>query len=132
EVWKALTRLDRQGEWYVAPCLAFGWERGERVAWGQPNAPVIEGKLVTWQPATYLAYSFEFTRLDEPASLVEWQVLPQGEVVWVEVKQRFPEEAPETQAIVTDGWTLVLARLKTLLETGQPLPWPEWDEAEEG
>jgi uncharacterized protein YndB with AHSA1/START domain len=92
---------------------------------------VIEGKLRTWQPATYLSYSFEFTRLDEPTSIVEWEVLPQGEVVWVEVRHTFPDDAPETQAIVTDGWTLVLARLKTLLESGESLPWPEWDEAEE-
>jgi hypothetical protein len=51
-----------------------------------------------------------------------------GEVVWVEVRHLFEEEAPETQAIVTDGWTLVLARLKTLLETGKPMPWPESEE----
>ncbi len=128
EVWKALTRPDRQGSWYVAPCLAFGWEEGERVAWGQPGAPTIEGELTAWEPAIAFAHTFEFTRFDEPQSFVEWQIHPQGEVVWVEVKHHFTEEAPETQAIVTDGWTVVLARLKTLLETGDPMPWPEWEE----
>ncbi|MDQ4075707.1 MAG: SRPBCC domain-containing protein [Chloroflexota bacterium] len=131
EVWKALTRPERQAEWYIAPCLDFGWEPGERVAWGRDGALIIEGRVASWQPATSFAHTFELTRLDEPTSFVEWQVLPQGEVVWVEVKHHFPDEAPETQAIVTDGWTVVLARLKTLLETGEPMPWPEWEESEE-
>ncbi len=127
-VWRAVTRPDYQGDWYVAPCLTFGWERGERVAWGQEEKPVIEGKLTAWQPATRVAFTFEFTSLDEPTSLVEWQVQPMGEIVWVEVRHLFEEDAPETQAIVTDGWTLVLARLKTLLESGNPMPWPEPEE----
>lgn len=129
-VWSALTRPERQGAWYVAPCLAFGWEEGARVAWGHEE-PVIEGKLTAWQPASHFAHTFEFTRLDEPPSLVEWHVMSLGEVVWVEVKHHLDEEAVETQAIVTDGWITVLARLKTLLETGSPMPWPEWDEVEE-
>jgi uncharacterized protein YndB with AHSA1/START domain len=128
EVWRAITRPEKQEAWYVAPCIAFGWEAGERVAWGQPDAPVIEGKLTRWEPAQGFSHTFEFTRFDEPASLVEWHLMPQGEVVWVEVKHHFEDDSPETQSIVTDGWTTVLARLKTLLETGEPMPWPEWEE----
>jgi hypothetical protein len=44
-VWTAVTRPDQQGEWYVAPCLDFGWEPGERVAWGKLGKPVSEGVL---------------------------------------------------------------------------------------
>lgn len=127
-VWRALTQPAEQEAWYVAPCLAFGWEPGERVAWGQPEQPIIEGVLTRWTPARHFAYQFEFTSLAEPPSLVEWQVQPMGEVVWVEVRHLFEREAPETQAIVTDGWPLVLARLKTLLETGRVMPWPEQEE----
>jgi uncharacterized protein YndB with AHSA1/START domain len=129
-VWTAVTRPDQQGEWYVAPCLDFGWEPGERVAWGKLSKPVIEGTLTEWNPATRFAHTFSFTNLDEPESLVEWDVTACGEVVWIEVKHYFDEDAPQTQAIITDGWTLVLARLKTLLETGRPMPWPDWEEEE--
>lgn len=129
-VWTSLTRPDRQADWYVAPCLAFGWERGDRVAWGQLDMPVIEGRLIDWEPASRFSHTFEFTAFSEPESFVEWEVLAMGEVVWVEVKHHFPREAIQTQAIITDGWTTVLARLKTLLETGQIMPWPEQEEIE--
>ncbi len=127
-VWQSLTRFDLQEVWYVAPGIAFGWEPGDRVAWGLPNAPVIEGELLDWEPASRFVHTFRFTRFLEPTSHVEWSVLPLGEVVWVEVKHHFPKDAFETQAIVTDGWTSVLSRLKTYLETGTPMPWPEWEE----
>jgi uncharacterized protein YndB with AHSA1/START domain len=130
EVWTAVTRPDRQGDWYVAPCLTFGWEPGEKVAWGEPGLPVIEGNLIEWNPATGFTHTFSFARFDEPESRVEWDVSAAGEVVWVEVKHYFEEDAPQTQAIITDGWTVVLARLKTLLETGNPMPWPDWEEEE--
>lgn len=130
-VWQHLTRPDQQEEWYVAPCLTMGWDEGDRVAWGLPQAPVIEGHLLTWQPAATFSYTFRFTRFDEPESWVRWQVQLLGEVVYVEVAHHFPQEALETQAIVTDGWTTVLSRLKTLLETGHAMPWPEYEEGEE-
>lgn len=128
-VWQTLTRQENQKIWYVAPGLAFGWEAGERVVWGQPKAPVIEGVMLEWKPASRFAHTFRFTRFDEPPSRVEWNLLPLGEVVSVEVKHYFPEEALETQAIITDGWVTVLSRLKTYLETGSPMPWPEWEES---
>ncbi|MCB0076857.1 MAG: SRPBCC domain-containing protein [Anaerolineales bacterium] len=129
-VWRTLTRPEYHDRWHVAPCLAFGTEAGDRVAWGVDEESEIEGTLFRWEPATGFAHSFAFTKLGEPASVVEWQVQPLGELVWVEIKHDFPEEALETQAIITDGWTLVLARLKTLLEVGEPMPWPEWDDEE--
>lgn len=126
-LWRTLTRPEAHADWHVAPCLTFGWEIGDRVAWGVDD-PVIEGELRLWEPATRFAHSFAFTYLDEPPSVVRWEVQALGEIVWVEVKHEFREEALETQAVITDGWSLVLARLKSLLETGETMPWPEWED----
>jgi hypothetical protein len=35
------------------------------------------------------------------------------------------EHAPKTAKHVANGWSIVLAGLKTLLETGRPMPMPE-------
>jgi uncharacterized protein YndB with AHSA1/START domain len=130
-IWATLTRPERHEHWYVAPCLQFGWESGATVLWGRPAESVIEGTLTVWEPATRFAHTFRFAALDEPESQVTWHVMPMGEVVYVEVNHLFPGEAPATQAIVTDGWSLVLSRLKTLLETGEPMPWPDQEESDE-
>jgi uncharacterized protein YndB with AHSA1/START domain len=130
-IWATLTRPERHEHWYVAPCLQFGWESGAAVLWGRPAEAVIEGALTDWEPATRFAHTFRLAALDEPESHVTWHVIPMGEVVYIEVNHLFPGEAPATQAIVTDGWALVLSRLKTLLETGEPMPWPDQEESDE-
>lgn len=127
-VWRLLTDPDAQEEWHLAPCFAFGYETGDRWGWGLPEAPVATGTLVDWEPAALFAHTFELDPLDEPPGRVEWRLAAEGEVVWIEVRHYVPEEAPETQALAVDGWSLLLSRLKTRLETGQSLPWPDPEE----
>ena len=127
DVWDALTSADRHAEWNVAPCLCFGRRSGARCAWGEPGNPVIVGRVTSWKPTTgAFAHTFSFTFSDEPDSLVEWEIEEQGEVVSVTVRHHLGSrrERPQTRGIVEGSWFLVLARLKTLLETGGPMPWP--------
>jgi uncharacterized protein YndB with AHSA1/START domain len=127
DVWEAITNCERHADWNVAPCLAFGHRTGARCAWGEPAKPVIEGKVTAWRPAKgSFSHTFRFAFYDEPESTVEWEVEEQGEVVSVTVRHDLgpKRERPKTRSIVEGSWFLVLARLKTLLETGGPMPWP--------
>lgn len=127
DVWEALVTPERHADWNVAPCLAFGHRSGARCQWGEPDKAVIEGRITSWRPAKgSFAHTFRFTFSDEPESLVEWEVEEQGEVVSLTVRHALGggRERPQTRSLVEDGWFLVLARLKTLLETGGPMPWP--------
>ena len=127
DVWDALTNGDRHVHWNVAPCLAFGHRTGARCAWGEPHKAVIEGRVTAWRPAKgSFAHTFRFTIFNEPESTVEWEVEEQGEVVSLTVRHALgaKRERPQTRSIVESSWFLVLARLKTLLETGEPMPWP--------
>ena len=58
----------------------------------------------------------------EAESRVTWEIEPQddGTCVLTLVHDRL-EGAPKTAASVAGGWMTVLGRLKTLVETGQPL-----------
>ena len=127
DVWEALTAAPRHAHWNVAPCLQFGKRTGGRCLWGENGRPVIEGRITSWKPSKgVLAHSFAFTFAREPESLVEWEVEEQGEIVSVSICHHLGarRERPRTREIVEDGWFLVLARLKTLLETGEAMPWP--------
>lgn len=127
-VWQALTQPGEQAMWHVAPPLLWGRAQWERLAWGYDEIPIISGEVVVWDPARTFAHRIELTRLDEPASTVHWRLTAYEEVVLVEIEHFLSAESMETQALVTDGWPLLLARLKTWLETGEPMPWPEWEE----
>jgi uncharacterized protein YndB with AHSA1/START domain len=58
----------------------------------------------------------------EAQSRVAWEIEPQadGTCLLTLVHDRL-EAAPKTAASVAGGWMTVLGRLKTLLETGEPL-----------
>lgn len=127
EVWAHLTEADRYSAWSSAPGLTFGHTPGARVSWGASEAdPVYSGVLRTFEPGRGFSHTMAFGFVS-PAedSLVHWDVAPQGPVVWVRVRHDCAE-APQTRAIISEvGWVKSLARLKTLLETGTAMPWPE-------
>jgi uncharacterized protein YndB with AHSA1/START domain len=60
---------------------------------------------------------------EEPASRVEWTVERAGEgLTRVRLVHGNLEQSPLTWQNVKDGWIWILDSMKTLLETGQPLP----------
>lgn len=126
EVWRHLTEAEGFGAWHSAPGQRFGGAVGEPVAWGPPGAdPVYFGVLQRLEPGRGLAHTFSFSFVS-PAetSVVSWDVVAQGPVVWVRVRHDCTD-APRTAEIISDvGWAKSLARLKTWLETGEEMPWP--------
>jgi Activator of Hsp90 ATPase homolog 1-like protein len=62
------------------------------------------------------------TRVEQ--SRVTYNIEKRGQVCKLTVLHEL-EHAPKTAKHVANGWGVVLAGLKTLLETGRPMPMPE-------
>lgn len=126
-VWAKLTTAEEFVSWYSMGGLAFPHEVGGELTWGPPGRVMIRGELRRIEKGRGFAHSFRFRGLgfdDEPASEVSWDVVQQGPVVLVRVRHA-AKDAPETMAMIGElGWAKSLNRLKTLLETGKPMPWP--------
>ena len=61
--------------------------------------------------------------VDEPASRVTWTLTEAGDgLVLLRVVHDGLDDSPLTSASVGSGWPYVLAGLKSLVETGAPLP----------
>lgn len=125
-VWARFTTVEGFRDWFSAPGLSFGLAPGDSLVWGEPGTPVYGGVLERLQKGRGLAFTFAFTFLDTPEeSRVEVDIVERGEVVWVHLRHDC-REAPATAEVISPvGWTKNLSRLKTLLETGRPMPWPE-------
>ena len=128
DVWKQLTDPAAYGGWSSAPCLAFGTEAGDRVAWGSKERTVYEGELLSIEKGKGFAYTFAFQGFGfEETTEVHVDVVEQGPVVLVALRH-VCTGAPNTHGMIgAYGWTKSLCRLKTLLETGTTMPWPEED-----
>jgi uncharacterized protein YndB with AHSA1/START domain len=84
----------------------------------QPPAEGSPGRFVqTW----HILYDAALEQ--EPPSRVEWTVENAGEgLTRVRLVHRDLEQSPMTWENVKDGWVWILDSMKTLLETGRPLP----------
>jgi uncharacterized protein YndB with AHSA1/START domain len=101
--------------------------------------PAVDGLIEEMQPPTdarpgrfvqtwHTRYDPELER--EPPSRVEWTVEHAGEqLTRVRLVHDNLEQSPLTWENVRDGWVWILNSMKTLLETGQPLPRVRDDEA---
>jgi uncharacterized protein YndB with AHSA1/START domain len=125
-VWNAFARADGYAEWASAPCVEFGDRPGDAVAWGARGRVVYRGRILSIERGRGLAHSFRFEGFgfEEPDTRVEVDIVEEGAVVRVAVRHDCAGAPRTLEMIGPLGWPKSLARLKTLLETGRPMPWP--------
>jgi uncharacterized protein YndB with AHSA1/START domain len=90
------------------------------------GTPVIEGVVEEIIEGRRLAHSFQF-QFDppDPPCRVRYEILRCGdEMCCLEVRHEGLVPGTETCESVATSLEVTLSSLKTLLETGRPLPWP--------
>ena len=129
-VWRAFTTSDGYAAWYSTPCRTFGVAPGDPCVWAVGERVTYSGELLRLEHGRGLTHTFRFEGFgfDEPPTPVEIELLPQGNVVYIAVRHDCTG-APRTSEMISPvGWAKALARLKSLLERGRAMPWPEGSE----
>ncbi len=91
------------------------------------GSTAVEGVIEAAEAPHRLVMTWQFiddaTMAEEPPSKVEWTLTHAGAgLTRVDVAHGNLDRSPATWAHVKDGWVWILDGLKTLLETGEPLP----------
>jgi uncharacterized protein YndB with AHSA1/START domain len=139
-LWQALTDPAFTSR-YWGCAIESDWTPGARMIWRQagvtlddPGQVVLEAEpyrrlSYTWQTITQeftRAFGFPdefYARISaEPRSKVTFEIEPAGERVRLTVIHDGFEPGSTVLATISQGWPAILSSLKTLLETGQPLP----------
>jgi uncharacterized protein YndB with AHSA1/START domain/DNA-binding transcriptional ArsR family regulator len=141
-LWQALTEPAFTRRYWGAE-LTSDWRVGSTVTWLESGVRIADPEQVVLEaePGKRLAYTWHtFTRefgdvhgfdrelvdkwASEPRSKVTFDIEPFGELVKLTVvHDDFPPGSSVLEGI-RHGWPAILASLKTLLETGEPLPRP--------
>ena len=127
EVWRHFTEADAYAAWYSAPCRAFGARPGDPCEWADDERVYYRGTVESLEPGRGLRHTFRFAMFDfdEPPTPVDIEITAHGPTVLVRIRHDVTG-APLTRDVITDvGWQKSLSRLKTLLETGAAMPWPQ-------
>lgn len=140
QLWQALTDPSFTSRYWGVE-LTSDWTVGSTVAWEFAGATMAEPEQVVLvsEPPHRLSYTWhaiteEFGRaIDadpevlaafaaEPLSVVTFEIEPMGELVKLTVVHGGFEDGSQIREGISGGWPQILASLKTLLETGEPLP----------
>lgn len=125
EVWHALTDGDFTERYWFGHRINSDWKVGSAYRFVRHGKPSIEGKVLEADPPRRLAYSWDPCSPDarrERTSRVTFDIEPRGKVVKLTVRHDNLDEGGKTLRDISGGWPLVMASLKSLLETGRELP----------
>ena len=125
KLWHALTDGDFTERYWFGHRIASDWKVGSRYRFTHPSRPSPEGKVLISDPPKKLAYTWEACAeelKEERTSRVTFDIEPRGKVVKLTVIHDNLDERGKTLRGISEGWPMVLASLKSFLETGHPLP----------
>jgi uncharacterized protein YndB with AHSA1/START domain len=123
KLWNALTDGDFTESYWFGHRVTSNWRVGSPYGFANEGKPTVEGKVLESDPPRRLAYTWN-NRKDaakgEGTSRVTFDIEPLGKAVKLTVTHDQLEE--KTLRDISGGWPLVIASLKSMLETGHPLP----------
>jgi DNA-binding transcriptional ArsR family regulator/uncharacterized protein YndB with AHSA1/START domain len=140
QLWRALTE-PAFTERYWRTTFASSWERGATVTWRIGDITIADPDQVVLEASPYrrLAYTWHTMTPElsaaiglsdelgaavaaERRSRVTFEIEPLGELCKLTVIHDDLEPDSVIADMVSEGWPRVISELKTLLETGEPLP----------
>ena len=126
QVWKAITdhRMSQQVPYFFA--LESTLRSGAAIRWvNEAGEPAVEGKILQIDAPHRLTHTWIVRydpSLSHETSQVTWRLEKMGKLTKLMVEHDVTG-APLTAAqIAVDGWSFILAGIKTLVETGKPIP----------
>lgn len=126
-VWKGLTTAEFTRQYWHSTRVQCDWRVGSKIVFlvdGEEGDEIgCEGQILKADHPAELSYTWQFprdpeTRAESP-SRVTFVLEELGEHTKLTVIHDRFEEGSKMLGIVSSGWPLVIAGLKTLLETGK-------------
>jgi uncharacterized protein YndB with AHSA1/START domain len=138
EVWQAITDPTWTARYFHGTAFHSSLQPGSPMGYTLDDRTVVTGTVEVAEPPHRLVTTWQFVDnpalAEEPPSRVEWLIEPAGDgLTRVRVAHRDLARSPQTWAMVKDGWAWILDAMKSLIETGEPLPdWAERSAASAG
>jgi uncharacterized protein YndB with AHSA1/START domain len=125
KLWHALTDGDFTERYWFGQRVTSDWKVGSPYGFADQGKLTIEGKVLVCDPPRRLAYSWNNRKEEakgEGTSRVTFDLEPRGKVVKLTLTHDELGEDGKTFRDISGGWPMVIASLKSVLETGKALP----------
>lgn len=123
QIWRALIQPESAKKFFLGRWLESDWAAGSGWKLMTENGVDSLGEIIEIDPPRRLALTWRAEDSSLPTIHVTIEIEDRGEVSKLTVWEAHDESATEEyRAGGRDGWPLILSGLKTLLETGSPMP----------
>ena len=128
EVWSALTEKKIIDQYYMAPVRTLDLKKGGKISYGG-DSDMIEGVFTKVEAPKVLAHTFNFSGSESAETLVTYEIKPIGDSMCsLSIFHTGFAAKDQDYADISGGWPVIASSLKTVLETGKALPWPNREE----
>jgi uncharacterized protein YndB with AHSA1/START domain len=125
EVWNALVTKETVDRYHIAPLHTLELQEDGRISYGAEEE-LISGRILSLEEPTRLVHTFHFAGSKDSETQVAYEIETEGEKMCsLTISHTGFEEENQTFANISGGWPVIASSLKTLLETGKSLPWPQ-------
>jgi hypothetical protein len=128
EVWPWLVEPARTREYSLCYLAETPGDVGQPISYlsNLGGQVVVEGVIEELVPGRKLVHSYQFQEeYPEPPSRVTLELLRYGDAMCcLQLRHEGLVPGGSTVGSVSTSWDVILCSLKTLVETGRPLPWP--------
>jgi uncharacterized protein YndB with AHSA1/START domain len=127
-VWEAITTSEFTSRYYYGCTIETDLSVGSPFTYHMPDSsPIVEGEVVSSEPPNRLVHTYHslWPPMNEDApTRVTWELesMPEGVTKVTVVHDDFRGETATYKGLQGGGWTWILSNMKTLLETGEPMP----------
>lgn len=130
QVWQAITDPAFTERYFHHTTIESTWQVGAGVRYLLADGTeAVVGEIEVVDPPRHLVMTwralYDATMAEEPPSRVEWFLDESDGITTVTTIHRDLAFSPATSASVGTGWVWILGSMKSLLETGEPLPGDE-------
>ncbi|MGY4399580.1 SRPBCC family protein [Bradyrhizobium sp. USDA 3315] len=123
KLWHALTSSEFTERFWFGYRVSSDWKVGSLYCLTKDGRRSVQGEVLIADPPNKLAYSWDVVKEGverEQVSRVTFDIEPHGTVVKLTVTH--DNLGPKTLRDISGGWPMVIASLKSFLETGRELP----------
>jgi len=132
-VWNSLTKTEFTRQFWFGRSVESEWTVGSPVRVLTPEGEEeVLGVIKVADKPSRLAYTWNAPLSKDPdkkETLVTFEIQQMGPLVKLTVTQDL-DPATMSFTMAAQGWTFILNGLKTLLETGKPMPALPWKKPE--
>ena len=134
KLWDALTKPEFTRQYWFGTSLDSTWDRGSSWQLNTPDGGLTDGgKVIEIDKPRRLVLSWKHERFaemkDNEDARAIFELEQQGEIVKLTITHESDKKDSKLIKGVSNGWPIILASLKSLLETGESIErarsWPK-------